>query len=191
MLANSFLAFLLALSFSVQARAQVTPVDYVDLSRYLGTWFEIASIPQSFQKQCVGNTRAEYSVAEQGRIKVINSCEKSDKTLSTTEGRAEVVDAASNAKLRVTFVRLIGWIFLFGGDYWIIDLDPNYQYAVVGHPDNTYGWILSRNPELTHDELQNISENLILQGYDTCEFVMTPQDGGQNTALKLCDYLAL
>ncbi len=190
MLANSFLAFLLALSFSVQAKAQVTPVDYVDLSRYLGTWFEIASIPQSFQKQCVGNTRAEYSAAEQGRIKVINSCEKSDKSLSTTEGRAEVVDSASNAKLRVTFVRLIGWIFLFGGDYWIIDLDPNYQYAVVGHPDNTYGWILSRNPGLTHDELQNISENLMQQGYDTCEFVMTPQDGGQDTAVKLCDYLA-
>lgn len=86
-------------------------------------------------------------------------------------------------------MRLITWIFAFGGDYWVIDLEPNYQYAVVGHPTNRYGWILARNPELPLNELETISGNLAQQGYDTCEFIMTPQDGGQSSSVKLCDYL--
>lgn len=191
MLQYRFLSFVSAMLFSSQVMAQVATVPHVDLSRYLGTWYEIASIPQSFQKQCVRNTRAEYSSADDGLIKVTNSCEKSDGSRSIAEGRAKIVDTESNAKLLVTFVRIITWIFSFGGDYWIIDLEPNYQYAVVGHPTNSYGWILARNPKLSHSDLENISKNLILQGYDTCKFIMTPQDRGQNTSIKLCEYLAL
>lgn len=176
-----------------KVQAQVQTVPNVDLQRYLGDWYEIASIPQSFQKQCVGNTRAEYSEAENSSIKVLNSCATKDGDVSSAEGRARVVDTTSNAKLRVTFVKLLGqWVYLFGGDYWVIDLQPDYEYAVVGHPDLTYGWILSRTPSLDHDVLVKIGGNLAKNGYDLCEFNMTRQDGGFNgDSTRLCDYLKL
>lgn len=190
MLVRILSAIVLAFSWSTQGAAQVTPVESVDLSRYLGTWYEIASIPQSFQKQCVRNTRAEYSNAEGELIRVINSCERSDGSRSVAEGRAKIVDPETNAKLRVTFVRLITWIFAFGGDYWILDLQSDYDYAVVGHPNLTYGWILSRTPSLDHNALENIATNLTAQGYDLCSFNMTRQDGGfDGTSITLCEYL--
>lgn len=178
---------------TLQVQAQVQTVPYVDLQRYLGEWYEIAAIPQSFQKQCVSNTRAEYSEAENNSIKVVNSCATKDGDVSSAEGRARVVDTTSSAKLRVTFVNILGrWIYLFGGDYWIIDLQPEYEYAVVGHPDRTYGWILSRTPSIDHDVLDEIGRNLMKNGYDLCEFRMTQQDGGyRGDSVRVCDYLKL
>lgn len=174
------------------ASADVQPVPHVDLNRYLGTWYEIASMPQRFQRQCVANTRAEYVAGEEGTVDVLNSCEKADGSLANAEGHARVVDAASNSKLEVTFVRFLGrWIYLFGGDYWVIDLDPNYEYAVVGHPDRSYGWILSRTPGLANDNLTKIATQLTAQGYDLCAFDVTRQEGGGygGDAKRLCDYL--
>jgi apolipoprotein D and lipocalin family protein len=182
-----------ALVTALTAQAEVEPVPYVDLNRYLGTWYEIASIPQSFQKQCVSDTQAKYSEAELNTIEVQNTCKKADGSTSSAEGRAKVVDDVSNAKLKVTFVKILGnWIYLFGGKYWIIDLHPDYDYAVVGHPKRTYGWILSRTPSLDHNLITTIAANLTTQGYDLCAFNMTNQDGGFSGArTRLCDYLKL
>lgn len=173
------------------AQAELQTVPSVDLPRYLGDWYEVASIPQSFQKQCVGDTRAQYSGAEDNAIKVINSCATEDGSVSSAEGRVRVVDATSNAKLRVTFVNLLGrWIYLFGGDYWIIDLGLDYEYAVVGHPDLAYGWILSRTPELDREVLGKIGGKLVSSGYDLCKFNVTRQAGGfDGPSTRLCDYL--
>lgn len=168
------------------AAAEVTTVPHVDLDRYLGKWFEVASIPQSFQRQCTGNTTAEYSKAESGRIRVVNSCETADGTRSVAEGRAKVVDQQSNAKLKVTFVRVVDWIFAFGGDYWIIDLAPDYSYALVGDPSAKYAWILSRTPTLSVELYERAEEKFRAEGYDTCKILTSIQSGGQSSRVPLC-----
>jgi len=135
-------------------------VAKVDLSRYTGTWYEIASYPQRFQKGCT-NTTATYTLRDDGEIGVVNRCRKGslEGEEDSAEGRARVVDATTNAKLEVTFFRP------FWGDYWIIDLGENYEYAVVGHPGRDYLWILSRTPTMEESVYQGILNRLQTKGY--------------------------
>lgn len=189
-LTSIFSVFMLAASpftfANLGLQKKVETVDYVDLNRYIGKWYEIASIPQSFQKKCIGNVTAEYAFAEKNRIQVINGCDTNDgKTL--TEGRAKVIDKTSNAKLKVTFVKAIGWVFAFGGDYWIIDLGDNYDYAVIGHPTRDYGWILSRTPYLPENQLAKAKAVLTANGYNLCNFITTIQDNGNQSKNSLCE----
>ena len=173
-LAILFLIFMMfAPSRGDTAADPPTTVPYVDLNRYIGLWYEIAKIPNSFQKQCAAGTTAEYSLREDGRISVINKCYKSDGSLDEAGGVARVRDNQSNAKLQVSFVRILGRN-RFWGDYWIIGLDEDYRWAVVGHPKRRYGWILSRTPELTPELRQQINSLLERQGYNPEEFVDTP-----------------
>jgi apolipoprotein D and lipocalin family protein len=168
----------------------VTTVDFVDLNRYVGAWYEIASMPQWFQRKCVKGVMAQYATLPNGRIEVINSCVQSDGTRTETLGEAKVEDSETKAKLKVSFVKLFGnYIYAFGGDYWVIDLETNYNYSVVGHPSRDYGWILARQPTLPAADLIRISENLTRQGYDTCKFIMAIQDGGNTENIPLCDYV--
>lgn len=148
-------------------------VPSVDLSRYTGLWYEISKIPNSFQRRCAAGTTAEYSLLEDGKIQVVNRCYKSNGSLDEAKGVARVVDSQTNAKLQVSFVRLLGRN-RFWGDYWIIGLDDDYRWAVVGHPKRKYGWILSRTPEITQEVRQGIDELLRKQGYDPAAFVDTP-----------------
>jgi apolipoprotein D and lipocalin family protein len=149
-------------------------VPQVDLNRYLGTWYEIASIPNRFQKHCRANTMARYARLDDGRIEVINSCRDAKTDTDVSEGVARIVDRRSNAKLEVSFVSLFGWR-LFWGDYWILDLAPDYAYTIVGTPDRRYGWILSRTPALDGDSRKRIDARLRAAGYDPAAFVDTPQ----------------
>jgi apolipoprotein D and lipocalin family protein len=137
-------------------------VPRVELSRYVGTWYEIASFPQRFQKGCTATT-ATYTQREDGEIDVVNRCRKGspEGKLASAEGRARVVDKTSNAKLEVSFFRP------FWGDYWIIDLGERYEYAVVGHPGRDYLWILSRTPTMNPTVYAGILERLEEQGYQT------------------------
>ena len=155
-------------------KTEPVTVDSVDLSRYIGTWYEIAKIPNTFQKKCARNTTATYTLRDDGEIDVVNRCEKSDGSESVANGIAKVVDPKTNAKLEVSFVRILG-IQLFWGDYWIIGLDRNYRYAVVGTPSRKYGWILSRTPVLPAADLEVIRDILRNQGYDPGAFVPTEQ----------------
>lgn len=170
------------------AAKELPVVDHVDLTRYQGKWYEIGSIPQSFQKQCVGRTTAEYEIlADTGEVKVLNSCATKDGSRSSSEGRAKVVDTETNAKLKVTFAKVGGrWVYLFGGKYWIIKLDPNYQYVVVGHPTRDYGWILSRNPAMPIEKVRELAMFLKSEGYDICRFYTTPQPGGFREKNSFC-----
>jgi apolipoprotein D and lipocalin family protein len=145
-------------------------VDRVDLQSYVGIWYEIASYPASFQEGCVGTT-AEYTLRDDGKIQVINRCydESFDGPLRTIEGTARVVDEETNAKLKVTF------FWPFEGDYWIIDLDENYEWAVVGEPSRTYLWILSRTPTLDESVYQAILSRLPDKGYDPSRLQRTAQ----------------
>lgn len=145
-------------------------VDHVDLTRYAGTWFEIASFPQRFEEGCVAS-RAEYTLRPDGTVDVVNRCRDGtfDGPERRAEGTARVVDARTNAKLAVTF------FWPFTGDYWVIDLDPDYRFAVVGHPSRDYLWILARTPTLDAATYDGIIARLERQGYDTRRLRRMPQ----------------
>jgi len=148
----------------------VETVKFVDLSRYVGQWYEIARYPNRFQKGCVGS-RATYTLRDDGRINVVNACyDKSFAgTLRSAKGKAWVVDTETNARLKVSF------FWPFAGDYWIIDLGKDYEYAVIGHPKRKYLWILSRTPEMSDEVYQSILMRLQNQEYNTAQLIRTKQ----------------
>jgi apolipoprotein D and lipocalin family protein len=168
-----FLSLLIGLPTCVLA-ADVTTVPYVELQRYLGHWFEIASIPSWFQKPCVGGTTADYRLLDDGSISVVNSCLKVSDDVLISQGRAFVADTETNAKLLVSFVNIQDkWLFF--GDYWILGLGNNYEYAVVGESTRNYGWILSRTCSLPQETIEVIINLLTEQGYDLTRFAWTDQ----------------
>ena len=154
---------------------QPVTVDSVDLNKYAGKWYEIAKIPNRFQKQCIKNTSAEYKLLANGRIEVINSCIDEDDELDSVEGMARVTDTTSNAKLEVSFVSLFGF-HLFWGDYWIIGLDKDYRLAVVGTPSRKYGWILYREKTIPEDLLEQAYIILEKNGYNRGDFKLSRQE---------------
>lgn len=162
-----------ALASPEAADPEVTPVDSVDLQRYVGLWYEIAKIPNRFQDQCAYGTTARYALREDGRLDVVNRCFEEDGDSDEAEGVAKVVDPASNAKLEVSFVSFLGWR-PFWGDYWIIGLDPDYRWAAVGTPDRKYGWVLAREPALDAATLDHIRSILQEQGYEWDAFELSP-----------------
>jgi len=149
---------------------ELKTVAKVELSRYLGLWYEIARIDQTFQKGCVATT-AEYSLKDDGRIKVLNKCRKEtvDGKEKSAEGVAWVVDKETNAKLKVSF------FWPFSGKYWVIDLEPEYKWAVVGDPSREYLWILSRSPEMDDETYEGIMTRLKEQLYDIGKIKKYPQ----------------
>jgi apolipoprotein D and lipocalin family protein len=167
-------AVALGLAAAVGACGTTGPLEvvgHVDLDRYLGRWYEIASFPQRFQRGCVAS-RATYSRRDDGRIRVVNECrnESFDGELRRAEGVAWVAeDDGSDARLKVQF------FWPFRGDYWIIDLDPEYRYAVVGHPSRDYLWILSRSRALDPDLYAAILRRIEAKGFDLDRLKRTPQ----------------
>lgn len=145
-------------------------VPKVDLNRYLGTWYEIATIPQRFQKGCTA-VSATYTLRQDGKISVLNECRKDSLNgkYKAAKGKAWVVDTLSYAKLKVQF------FWPFSGDYWIIELDSNYQYAVVGHPNRKYLWILSRSRKMDDSLYNDLMARIKGHGYDLAKIVRTLQ----------------
>ena len=154
--------------------APVAPVSSVDLARYAGIWHEIAKIPNRFQKQCARDTLAQYTLRTDGRIAVVNQCIKRNGQVDQARGIAKVVDAETRAKLKVSLVSLLGWR-PFWGDYWILGLDPNYRWAVVGAPNHQYGWILARSKTLDPTTMDAITAILERNGYQRSRFQMDVQ----------------
>jgi apolipoprotein D and lipocalin family protein len=158
----------------VAANAAPVVVESLDVERYMGKWYAIASIPTSFERQCVQGTTAEYRLLESGQIEVTNTCYDAEAKVDVAVGRAWIPNIDEPTKLKVSFVRFLGF-WLFPGAYWVIDLDPDYAYAVVGHPSYRYGWILSRTPTLSPETLLAIVARLEAQGYDFKDFRMIDQ----------------
>jgi apolipoprotein D and lipocalin family protein len=132
-------------------------------------WYEIAKIPNRFQKHCVRGTTARYSRRADGKIDVVNQCITENGDVDEARGIAKVENAASNAELKVSFFRLLG-LRPFWGNYWIIGLGDDYEYAIVGTPDRKYGWVLSRTPEVSPEALERMFEELRSQGFDAANF---------------------
>jgi apolipoprotein D and lipocalin family protein len=160
-------------SFSAYAAEtkEMKTVDRVDLSLYVGRWYEVAAFPQKFQQDCFC-TRADYSVRSNGKINVLNACNKgsAEGELSTAKGYAKISDKKTNSKLKVTFF----WPFF--GDYWIIGLDKDYRYAVVSSPDRDTLWILSRQPILEPQLLEEAKEIAYSQGLDLNRLVYSSNE---------------
>ena len=156
------------------AAGAVQAVPAIDLERFLGEWYEIARIPAWFQNRCFKDTTARYQLRDDGRITVTNRCITRKGQLDQANGLARVLDPASKSQLKVSFVSLLGWR-PFWGDYWIIGLDPEYRWLVVGDPKRQYGWILSRNPVMEPELLEAAFQTLERNGYTRERFVLTPQ----------------
>jgi apolipoprotein D and lipocalin family protein len=167
-----FVATTIGVGSDNEGEPAVMTVAAVDLNRYAGLWYEIARIPNRFQKDCSSGTTAEYTLREDGRIAVVNRCTKEDGDEIVAEGVAKIEDATSNAKLKVSFVSFLGWR-PFWGDYWILGLEDSYQWAVVGAPDRKYGWVLARSPELDEGVLEEVFAILERNGYTRDAFVMS------------------
>ena len=140
-------------------------VPHVELKRYLGKWYEIAHLPTRFQKGCT-DTTATYTLSTDGKISVLNECRRNGK-VKQAKGKAKVVDKNSGAKLKVTFF----WPFY--GDYWIINLGKDYDYAVVGTPNRKNLWILSRTPQMDEKLFSQLIEFVKSQGFNVDNLIKT------------------
>ena len=143
-------------------------VKSVDVKKYLGRWYEIARLPNSFQKEC-DCTTADYSLIDSSTIRVTNKCNKTGVT-EEANGKAFLVEGSNNSKLRVQF------FWPFRGDYWIIALDENYQFALVGTPSRKYLWILSRTPKMENSTLERLIADAQSKGFDTSKLIFTKQE---------------
>lgn len=153
---------------------QPTTVKSVDLNKYAGLWYEIAKIPNRFEKHCVSGTTAKYTLRSDGKISVVNSCKEANGSIDETEGVARIVDKQTNAKLEVSFFSILGWRPIWG-DYWIIGLDDDYQWVIVGTPSRKYVWILSRAPQIDDVTLAKLFIILESQGYNPKDFEISKQ----------------
>jgi len=144
-------------------------VASVDLTRYMGKWYAIASLPAWFQKNCYCVT-AEYSL-EKDHVKVVNACLKGaqDGPMKVSTAKAFIVPDTGNSQLKVQF------FWPFKGDYWIIALDDDYRYAIVGHPCKKYLWILSRTPAMDEKTYNMLVETARSKGYDVEKIERIPQ----------------
>jgi len=169
---------ILILSLSLQifaqnkANSEPQTVKSVNLQKYIGLWYEFAKIPNRFQSDCAKNTSATYSLHEDGNIKVVNKCVEEDGEINEAIGVARIVDKVNKTKLEVSFVSFLGWR-PFWGAYWIIGLDENYKWAIVGHPERKYGWILSRTKTISAETKKEIFAILVEQGYNPKDFEIT------------------
>ncbi len=154
---------------------QVVPT--VDLDRYLGTWYEIARLPNRFQTHCAGDVTATYSWRDDGDLLVINRCRTADGQTSEAEGRAKIADKSGpNSKLKVRFAPgFLTFLPFVWGDYWIIGLAEDYSYAVIGEPARRYLWVLSRTPTMDEGTLQSVLDIIGKQGYDLTNLLRTSQ----------------
>jgi apolipoprotein D and lipocalin family protein len=161
----------LALAATI-ARAQATPpvqaVPSLDLQKYMGTWHEIAKFPNSFQKKCARATTAMYSLNADGTVRVLNRCVKASGDTTSAEGIAKLADAHGPAsKLKVRFAPgFLAWLPFVWGDYWVLDITPEYSAVLVGSPNREYLWILSRTPAMDAELYARMVASAKAQGFD-------------------------
>ena len=154
----------------------VRTVDAVDLTRYLGDWFEVARFPNRFQRSCSGDVKATYAKRADGRIDVVNRCRQMDGTMTEAQGVARVVDARTSAQLKVRFApAALSFLPFVWGDYWIIGLASDYSWAVVGSPDRDNLRIQSRTPALARAPFDEALAAARANGFDVARLVNTTQ----------------
>lgn len=152
-------------------------VPSVDLPRYMGLWYEVARLPNRFEEKCAGDVTAEYTLKSADRLKVVNRCRKSDGKMTEAVGDGKLADRrGSNSRLKVRFApAFLSFLPFVWGDYQIIELAPDYSYAVVGDPSRKYLWFLSRNPQMDEATYLRLTEAARAQGFDVNKLIRTKQ----------------
>lgn len=175
MRSNCILLAALLIATPLAYGAEVTSVESIDLQRYTGTWYEQASFPMYFQRNCARNATANYRLLPEGKIEVINRCEKTNGETLQAEGLAKPSgNGPTELKVRFapSFLSLLPFVW---ADYWVIALDTDYRWAVVGTPNRKYLWILTRDKAIPDDLLGQLSEKAKLQGFDISKLRETEQ----------------
>ena len=186
LIALTLVAGSLALAAPAQAAAP-TPVPVVDVQRYIGSWYQVAAVPAIFEIQCAKNVTATYGLNADGTVSVRNQCRTWFGGTSTVTGNARVDNAPASSALSVSFVKLGGkWQYFGGTNYLVLGLGAQYDWAVVGDPNRSSGFVLSRTPALTADQLAQVRVAIAAGGYDACSFKVTKQDGGSSSRAPLC-----
>ena len=167
-----FLTGALAATAGTSAAQPNTPVPALDLQRYSGQWHEIAHLPMFFQRKCVADISATYTPNPDGTIGVRNACRDKQGGMRVSEGVARQVPGRA-AALEVRFAPgWLSWVPAVWADYWVIDLDPDYRWAVVGGPSRKYLWILSRTPGMERAQFEAIRARAAAKGYPVDDLVM-------------------
>ena len=149
---------------------ELKTVTNIDLQKYCGTWYEIARLPNSFEKG-LKNITANYEIIDKSHVRVINKGVKEDGSMSTAKGKAKIPNLKEPGKLKVTF------FWPFWGKYWIFHLDEkDYQYALVGHPNRNYFWILARTPKIDEALYQSLLKIATDNGFDVSRVIRPQQD---------------
>jgi len=160
---------------------ELATVTSIDLPRYLGSWHEIARLPMRHEPTDFRDITAEYSLQENGKVRVVNRATNGKGEAERSVGEATALDH-TNSRLEVTFLpEGLRWIPFTKGDYWIIRIDEAYTTALVGSPDRKYLWLLARQPQLDAATTQDFLDYARAQGFDLAELIHTPQ--GQRSAV--------
>ena len=155
----------------------VKSIQQIEISRYMGTWYEIAKLPNWFQRKCVRNTQATYRLIRPQQIEVLNQCVTAEDELIQAIGMARPRTNGLPAQLEVRFApSWLGWLPFTWGDYWVLDLDSDYQVAAVGDPSRSYLWILSRSPQMSPNAYAALTSRLALMGFDIKRLEKTTQN---------------
>ena len=159
------------------ADGPLTTIEALDVPRYMGTWYEIAKFPNWFQRQCVGHTKATYTLQADGGVEVVNQCGIDGGGTTRATGLARQVGGANSPKLEVSFAPAwLSFIPAVWGNYWVVDLDEGYQLAAVSEPKREYLWILSRTPSVDKQAYDRLVERLARKGLDVDKLELTPQE---------------
>lgn len=183
-LATAVMAATLGMPLAASAadRAPLPTVERLDVPRYMGTWYEIAKYPNWFQRRCAGDTRALYTRLPDGTVQVLNRCRREDGGFDEALGQARQIGAADSPRLQVRFAPAwLSFVPLVWGDYWVIDLDADYQLVAVSEPRREYLWILSRTPQVDAARYDALVQRLVRLGFDAARLQATPQGGAGAT----------
>lgn len=159
------------------ASQKLSTIDSLDLPRYMGSWYEIARYPNGFQKKCTGNTRADYSIKDDGGVQLINRCKVQGGEVIEAVGAGRQIGGANSPKLEVRFAP--AWLSLIPavwGDYWVIDLDAAYQLVAVSDARREYLWVLSRTARVDPTVYEALLGRLAQKGFDLQKLQLTLQD---------------
>lgn len=174
--------FLAIISIPTLAQTANAPVPMLDLQRYSGQWHEIAHLPMFWQRQCRGDITATYTLQPGGTVGVRNACRTEDGSMDVSEGVARPV-AGKPGALEVRFAPdWLSWLPWTWADYWVIDLDPDYRWAVVGSPSREYLWILSRTPSMEQTQFDRLKTKAEAKGYDLRELKVMTKLAGSSAA---------
>jgi len=173
----AFTLMAVVLPMACMAQSQVKSIPEFDVSRYMGTWYEISKLPNWFQRKCVQGTQARYKVLGPTQIEVNNKCTTASGEEIQAIGLARPNGSGRPAQLEVRFApEWTAWLPMVWGAYWVLDLDSDYQLAAVGDPSKSYLWILSRTPQVSAERYDAVLQRLNMMGFDITQLEKTRQN---------------